>query len=392
MKIYVIALIGLILISCKAPQEVTDTSKININHAESQVQPWHSAKIDSLEKTIYDVAHALKIPFKIPTNKYSQNINQNIVRFIDKKSSNPKKVFLRFKLNKQIVDFNYANIILKQELEKVGATMVSGKFFAHWNGYTTGQELRFRNRDNSFEYLIRLVYDNAPYTANDTKRKISFVVTQLGNTFDIVNDNIDYFKENKFTFAFEGQANYTDTLSNLAESLEIESMLTIPIESYPIRRDRISRAGAIKVTNPIDPEKIAGAINSLNLNTRDIKGITHYWGNFGTSESELMTEIIAYCKRMNFYYVDAWTTSDSEAYRIASRHQIPTSWALSYKQVTKNNFTSYIKKNSKPIIMLTLKDQQDLDKIKLFVDLIDRHNLSIVYVSDLLKTDLLKIE
>ncbi len=353
--------------------------------------PWYDTKIDSLEKVIYDVAYALKIPYDENNKRYSSNIYTNVIRYEDKSTNKPREIYLRFLLNRETVDLTYANMILKQELTKAGGKLVDGIFFANWKNYLVGHKLTFRNRDESIEYTIRLVYDKGPYSDLEQLQEISVILTELGDNKEIIIDNLDLIKKNNITLSFIGDGLYSDTLSSLAASKEIETMLTIPLESYP-NRQSYYQLNAIKVQNPIDKQQIWTEIHNLRSNIKSVKGLTHYWGDFASSEADFMQYIIDYCAEYNLYYIDAMTTSKSKGFELALRNQLLSTWALSYNQVTNENFSKYLTKNSNPLLILAFNSEADVSRLRKLISLIDRKHFRIVYVSDLLNTDLPKID
>lgn len=382
----------LVLSACHSPQEeevlIERNNKLVL---EETFHPWYQTKIDSLEMAIYDVAYALKIPYGENTSRFSPNIYPNVTRFEDKSTNHPRQVYLRFMLNREVIDLTYANMILKQELEKAKGRLIDGIFFANWKGYLVGHKLTYRNHDDSYEYIIRLVYDNSPYSEQEKSQEIALILTEIGNNKEIITDNITFLKNNKVTLALYGDGEYTDTLASLAEYNNIETMLTIPLEAYP-NRDSYNQLNAIKVNNPLDQNKVWARIHDLHKHLPKAQGLTHYWGDFASSEADFMKIIINYCTKYNLYYIDAMTTSKSKGFELALRNQILSSWALSYEQVLVENLFSYVEKNGNPILMMTCKTSEEMRKIKNIISLIDKNHFKIVTVSELLNTDLPKID
>ena len=392
MRLFSILLFTFILFGCKISDKIETISEAPIYYSENvDYHPWYNSKIDSLEKVIYDVAYALKVPYDENNKRYSANVYTNVIRYEDKSTNNPREVYLRFLLNREAVDLTYANMILKQELEKAGGKLVDGIFFANWKNYLVGHKLTFRNRDDSFEYIIRLVYDKSPYSDLEQLQEIAVILTELGNNDKIILNNIDLIKSNNLTLSFLGDGAFSDTLSSIAEANNIETMLTIPLESYP-NRQSYYQLNAIKVQNPIDKEQIWDQINQLHNNINSPKGLTHYWGDFASSEADFMQQIIDYCSENNLYYIDAMTTSKSKGFELALRSQILSSWALSYNQVTYENLNSFLQKNSNPVLILPFNSEKDVSQLRKIISLVDRKHFRIVNVSDLLNTDLPKIE
>lgn len=357
----------------------------------TEYHPWYSAKIDSLEKVIYDVAYALKVPYDEKNKSSRSNIYTNVIRDEDKSTSNPRRIYLRVLLNREIVDLTYANIIVKQELVKAGGKFIDGRVFANWKNYLLGQMLTFRTQDEAFEYIIRLVYDNSPYTDLEQSQEISVILTELGDNQEVILDNLELIKKNNLTLAFVGDCKFSDSLSALAVSNNIETMLAIPLESYP-GHNAMSRIKEIKVKNPLDKNYIGKQIAGFKKPVQGIKGITHFWGDFATSEADFMQHIIDYCKDNQLYYIDAMTTSKSKGYELALRKQVLSTWALSYQQVTKKNLASYVSKNKYPTIIIKFETDKDVEQLKKLISLIDKNQFRIVSVTDLLNTDLPKIE
>ena len=111
-----------------------------------------------------------------------------------------------------------------------------------------------------------------------------------------------------------------------------------------------------------------------------------------TSEADFMQHIIDYCKDNQLYYIDAMTTSKSKGYELALRKQVLSTWALSYQQVTKKNLASYVSKNKYPTIIIKFETDKDVEQLKKLISLIDKNQFRIVSVTDLLNTELPKIE
>ena len=392
MLLFAILLLTILFSGCESSNIPQTETNLPTELTKKQIeQPWHSADIDTLEKVIYDVAFALKIPYGKNINKFSPNIYPNIIRYEDKSTNNPRQVYLRFMLNKEIVDLTYANIILKQEVEKNKGKLVTCKTFAKWKDYLVGQKLIIRNHDNSIEYIVRLVYDKSPYTDAEQSQEIALVLTEIGNDKNLVLDNLDLIKSNNISLAFYGDGSFSNSLNKTAIENNIETLLTIPLEAYPSRHS-FDQLNAIKVQNPINSTYIFDSIRSLHQNIGSVKGLTHYWGDFATSEVDFMEEIISYCAKYNLFYIDAMTTSKSKGFKLALHNQIMSSWALSYNQVTPKNLTSYLKKNSNPVLIMPFKTNEDVKNLKKIISLIDKKHFRKVYVSDLLNTDLPIIE
>lgn len=387
-----ILLITLFLTSCDSRDKIEPVIEQAVNTAiEEEYYPWHTADIDSLEKVIYDVAYALKIPYGKNSNRFSPNIYPNIVRYEDKSSNNPRQIYLRFMLNREIVDLTYANIILKQGVEKANGKLVDGIFFTNWKDYLVGQKLTFRNYDESVEYIIRLVFDKSPYSDVEQSKEIAIILTEIGNNEQIINDNLDFIKSHNLTLAIYGDGTYSRALCEKAVSNNIETMLTIPLESYPSSQS-FYQQNAIKVENPIEKQQIWSEISSLHNNLPGVSGLTHYWGNFASSEADFMQHVIDYSSEHKLYYIDAMTTSKSKGFELALRSQVLSSWALSYNQATPANLSSYLNKNSNPVLILPFNTPEDVAKVRKIISLVDRKQFKIVNVSELLNTDLPIIE
>ena len=387
-----ILIITLFLSSCDTADKIEPIVELEGNIANDQeFYPWHAAKIDTLEKVIYDVAYALKIPYGENSNKFSPNIYPNVIRYEDKSSNNPKQVYLRFMLNREIVDLTYANIILKQKVEKANGKLIEGIFFTNWKDYLVGHKLTYRNQDESIEYIVRLVYDKTPYSDVEQSKEIAIILTEIGNDKQIILDNFDLIKSNNLTISLYGDGTYSKSLSDLAVDNDVETMLTIPLESYPGSQSYYQQ-NAIKVQNPIEKQQVWNEINVLYSNIQNVSGITHYWGNFASSESDFMQQIINYCSEHKLYYIDAMTTSKSKGFELALRSQVLSSWALSYNQVTNANLSSYLLKNSNPVLILPFNTTEDVAKVRKIISLVDRKQFKIVNVSELLNTDLPIIE
>ncbi|MBI9030385.1 divergent polysaccharide deacetylase family protein [bacterium] len=391
MLLLVFLLITLVSFGCDAGNiSQSSADSLKQTSKERTIQPWHSAKIDTVEKVIYDIAHELKIPYGTNT-KFSPNVYPNVIRYEDKSTNNPRQIFLRFMLNREILDLNYANMILKQEIEKANGKLIEGIVFANWKEYLVGHKLTFRNQDESLEYVIRLVYDRQLYSDAQQSQEISVILTELGDNNQIIIDNLDFIKSKNITLALDGEGSFCNDINNLAITNNIETMLTIPLEAYP-SHNSYNQLNAIKVQSPIEEEHIVSEISYLHDNIGSIKGLTHYWGDFASSEEEFMQHIIDYCKQKNLYYIDARTTSKSKGFNLALRSQVLSSWALSYSQVSFENMTNYLNKNNNPVIILPFNSSADIEKLKKIISFIDRKNYRIVYVSDLLNTDLPIIE
>lgn len=383
-------LLSLFLTGCNSSTEKQHKYEQFVSESLGESKPWHSAKIDTLEKVIYDVAYSLKIPYD-KNQKSAFNIYSNVIRDEDKSTNNPRKIYLRFLLNREVIDLTYANVILKQELEKANGKFVDGRVFAHWRNYLIGQMLTFRTQDDSIEYIIRLVHDRSPYSDLEQLKEIAVILTEVGNNQEIILNNIEMIQKHNLTLAFVGDGEFSDSLSALAISKNIETMLAIPLESYP-KRNAMERIKEIKVHNPLDKNHIWKQVSAFRNPVRGIQGITHFWGDFATSEADFMQHIVDYCKDNNLYYIDAMTTSKSKGYELALRKQVLSTRALSYQQVTAPNLLSYIETNKYPAIIIKFETNKDYLQLIKLISLIDNNQFKIVSVSNLLNTDLPKIE
>jgi polysaccharide deacetylase 2 family uncharacterized protein YibQ len=392
MKIVSLVFSIFILIACGSEKKLEKQAEVSLENNEIEdFHPWYEAEIDSLEMAIYDVAYSLKIPYGENSSRFSPNIYPNIIRYEDKATNNPRQVYLRFMLNRELIDLTYANIILKQELEKKNAKLIEGIFFANWKEYLVGHKLTYRNQDQSYEYIIRLVYDKSPYSDIEQSQEISLILTEVGNNKELIDANLDLIKAKNLTLAFLGDGTYTDTLVKLANYHGIETMLSIPLEAYP-NRNSYSQLNAIKVQNPIIKKDIWDQINSLHKNVASAQGISHYWGDFASSETDFMKVIIDYCVKHNLYYIDAMTTSKSKGFELALRNQLLSTWTLSYNQVNSQNLNRYLAKNSNPALLMRCTSEKEMQEVKNIISLIDKKHFQIVNVSDLLNTDLPKID
>ncbi len=380
-----------LLTSCSEEEAVIPQVEVEEEVIDLSGMPWHQASITPLEKALYDVAYKLKIPYNEHQKDSINNIYSSILRFEDKSTSNPRKVYLRFKLDRREVDFYYVNMLLKQAVESVDGHVVSGNKIVHWKNYSVGHELTYLSKDKSYEYLLRLVYDKAPYKHLTKEQKIAVVISELGENKEIVTENISLFKDNNITLSFCGDYDYSAELSALANDNDLETMLTIPLESYKHGYYESTKR-EIPVTYPVNEYLVERKLNNLRTNVKNAKGITHSFGQFASTEAEFMKVIIDYCKKNNLYYIDSMTASKSVAYKLAQRNQVSSTWALSYKKVSNSKVIDLLEISNTPLILLSAKNKLDIDNLKSILKLLKRQKCKLVSVSDLLKSDLPKIK
>lgn len=357
---------------------------------------WYSCSIDSLEMKFYDVAQSLGVPYVKP-RRYSRAVNGNIPRYEDMDTKAPRLVYLRLMIDKKKLELNYVNYILKQELSKSGAIFLDGNFIVNWNGYYHGHKLTFLNKSHSIKYIIRIVYDDKPYINTNHSKNVSVIVNELGNNYSIVKDNIELLKEKHVSFAICIDSTYSHKINNMAKTNNIDVLTAIPLESFTSRYD-IYRTYSIKVTNPLDPVFIQKQLDSFCNPLPNSLGLIHYWGNYATSENNLMKIVIDYCRKKDLIYIDTNTTSKTVAYNIALYNQVKTSKAFASSQLeqtlTNNDYLlrKYINSNTHPVFVVTLKNKKDVATLKKLINKLDKIDANIVDIDDLYKSQFPKID
>lgn len=215
-------------------------------------------------------------------------------------------------IDRSQMDLTYANMIFKGELERAGATLLSGIDLRN------KQTITFRSKNSPQDYALDLYYDSSIYKSKANPRTITIVVDDFGAISGSLLDA--YFELDKeLCFAIFPEEKHSVSTMQRATSQGRETLIHVPME--PIGYPRINPGNnAILVQHT--PAHIKRTLNQFIKEMPDCIGINNHMGSLATTDPDVMQVIMDTLKEHEKVFLDSRTTNVSVAYQTAQKSHI----------------------------------------------------------------------
>lgn len=207
------------------------------------------------------------------------------------------------------MDLTYANMILKGNLERFGATMLSGE------DASNRQLLVFHHRDYAEKYQLELYYDSKYYKDKAPGKRITIVVDDFGAIGGKLLNGF-HALDTELCFAiFPGEANSVSTMQR-ASSQGRETLIHTPME--PIGYPSIN-PGKNAILLQHNEAQIDKMLSSFISELPDAIGINNHMGSLATTDADVMQAVMNTLKKHDKAFLDSRTTNVSVAYQTAQK-------------------------------------------------------------------------
>ncbi len=179
--------------------------------------------------------------------------------------------------------------------------------------------------------------------------KLSIIIDDFGNYNNFMLDSLLVkFGElpSEVAFAILPNLPYSEFVMEYFQHSGRELLLHTPMEAL---NDKIN-AGEIVIEIQDDPITIINKLNSMHGQLNKVVGLNNHMGSKATSDKEVMTSLLEWCKENNLFFVDSATSPKSLAYDLAKEIGVPTARRNIFLDVpdasieTVNNYLNKMKK------------------------------------------------
>lgn len=261
-------------------------------------------------------------------------------------------IYIRFELDQNKFDLNFANAIITSQIDKIGANLVSGKVKQNGSQHV----LQIIDPIDSQVYVANLYYSKEKYAK--PKTKLAIVVDDFGARNNSILEKFCSL-DKEVTFAILPDLKYSQKVMEMANAAGHETMIHIPMEpiSYP-RHDPGENAIFVHLTKREIENRLEKFIKQFPLSV----GANNHMGSLATSDPEIMEIVLNTLKKHNLYFVDSRTSQSSIAYSLAKKMMIPTAenkLFLDTPSITEKTVSSklkqldYLKKYNNQILVIT---------------------------------------
>lgn len=243
--------------------------------------------------------------------------NSAISRFKDKNNQDHLKVDL------SLTEYNLLESQLRLDLEKAKALIVK----------------RQEQEDEKKKYFLWEVKDSqekgltilfscekAPpgiakkVPSGEPKPKVALIMDDMGNSLDAIYDILSIQKP--ITVAILPYSPLSEETAQLAHQSGFEILLHLPLESINNEGENNNIQGLIH--SHMSVQQVIDILDKDLNQVPYISGVNNHMGSKITPNDSMMYTILQRLKERNLFFVDSRTTSDTVAYDIARRLNIPS--------------------------------------------------------------------
>ncbi len=220
-------------------------------------------------------------------------------------------VFYNVSIDRTVMDLTFANMIIKSEAERGGATLSAGTDKAG------RQTLNFTQAGKA--YQVNLVYDSKPYAHKTTPKYISIVVDDFGSIGgELLQGFLNLPAEVTFAI-FPDMPNSIHTMQQ-AQTQGRETLIHVPME--PIGYPRVD-PGKNPILVQMGEAEVEKLLTRFIHQMPDCIGINNHMGSFATTDPDVMARVMKVLKSHGKMFLDSRTSNVSVAYQTAQRFHIP---------------------------------------------------------------------
>ena len=185
----------------------------------------------------------------------------------------------------------------------------------------------------------------------EVKGTICLVIDDFGFTKN--RDVQDFFQLNEnITVAIIPGAPYTKEIGMYADSLGIEAIIHMPMESHKEENTEYPVSLNEKLNAALVEERIRFAFNEIPT----ALGLNNHQGSKATESLQLMKDIARTLKKMDKFFLDSFTNPESRGYITMRRYGVPTQ----LRQVFLDHVEDYAQIKFNLDSLATLSHQMDI--------------------------------
>jgi polysaccharide deacetylase 2 family uncharacterized protein YibQ/flagellar basal body-associated protein FliL len=284
-----------------ATKEITTKGKVDTKDADVPVVNKEKIAETQVESVLDAIIHA-GIQLSVPEDRFRTKVRD-------------EGIYIYVPLNREVVDLNFANMIITGQVEMIGGKLLEG----NENTYSNSQLIKFEAKDGQI-YFVKLYYDKAKNNKK-AKPKLAIVVDDFGEYSGKLLDDFCKRTDKAVTFAIIPHLKHSKDAMYAAEKSGHETIIHAPMEprSYP-KNDPGKKAIFIELSEKEIMNRVNGYIKELPLAI----GLNNHMGSMATADEHAMDAVMKVLKKNDMIFFDSWTTSSSVGYRTAQKYQLNT--------------------------------------------------------------------
>jgi polysaccharide deacetylase 2 family uncharacterized protein YibQ len=297
-------------------------------------------------------------------------------------------IYVRLGINGNRIDLNFANAIVTNQLDNIGAEVLSGE--VRYQG--SQQKLKIRDPKDDQIYSVILHYSKN-YKKNK-KTKLAVVIDDFGaRNNQLLKDFCAL--DPAISFAILPDLKYSKLVMEMANQTGHETLIHVPMEpiSYP-HNDPGPNAIYVHLSENEIRKRMEKFIADFPL----CAGMNNHMGSLVTSDPKVMKIVLDVVKEHNMYFVDSKTSQSSIAYSLAQKMMIPTTENKLFLDTpnmdvvtlkSKLRQLEYLQKKYNKILVIThCADERRLEFLHQLIKEIRSRDFELVPVSDFFKNEL----
>lgn len=163
-------------------------------------------------------------------------------------------------------------------------------------------------------YILSISFNKKKY-----KGTICLVIDDFGfSQSDIIKDF--FHLNNNITVAIIPGTPYANILSKYADSLGIETIIHMPMESYEQDETKYPISLNEKLNSVIVQKRIESAFNEIP----NALGMNNHQGSKATANLQLMKNVARSLKNLDKFFLDSFTNPESRGFITMRRYGVPT--------------------------------------------------------------------
>jgi len=249
-----------------------------------------------IDQAIHNLAEQLAIPEKsIKRRQRSDKISYSIP------------------IDPNALDLSYANMLVKNEIEKNKGEFLSG------NQESKRHKLSIQHKESKQVYDLDLYYDEKTFKDKKPTKSIAIVVDDFG---DIGGELLDDFLKLDPNICFAIMPDTPNSVITMqrAHAQGRETLIHIPMEPVGYPKNNPGKNAIFVHMNEHEIDRaISRFANTLSL----CKGANNHMGSLATADDIVMRNVMNSLHKHKLYFLDSRTTQISVAYQTAQKAHIP---------------------------------------------------------------------
>ena len=184
-----------------------------------------------------------------------------------------------------------------------------------------------KNKPNLFIKIVTIaiagVFAGYLLLFNFNNKKVKGTICLVIDDFGFSQNDVikDFFHLNKnFTAAIIPGTPYANIISEYADSVGIETIIHMPMESYEIDETKYLISLNEKLNSNIVEKRIKSAFSEIP----NALGMNNHQGSKATANLQLMKNVARTLKKMDKFFLDSFTNPESRGFITMRRYGVPT--------------------------------------------------------------------